>query len=378
MTGDLAYHILHITAGSDAGGVSRYIHDLTQALANDGHRATIAGRVGPWHGLFRGLSNVHWITCPCDGGPLDLWRSVRTIGRTLAGQRIDLIHAHYRKSAIIGRRLAKALNVPLLYTLHLPGLPMGLPWRYLSDFGDRTHAACQGSVQWLTQIARVKPDRIDLIPHGIDCSRYPMADQGTQLATRQKLGLPEQATIAAYVGRYDKPKNVDWILDLAEAAQKRQPSLHLVLQGGGPQEADLKRRAEQSSWRDRVTFLPYGDPMAVYQACDAVLLPSSLEGFALVTAEAMSVGRPAIRTDTGGAAEQIVTIDGVATGQRMPIDRTAFIQTAMQTLADRHRLAKMGQAAAGHVRQNLSFESQIRKTVELYRRIKRESPADRG
>lgn len=376
MSGEPVHHILHITAGSDAGGVSRYLHDLAQATGAMGHRITIAGRVGPWHDLFAS-DNIDWIDCPCDGGPLDGWRSVRMIRRRLAEQRISLIHAHYRKASLIGRSLARGWRIPLLFTLHMPGVPMGLPWRLLSDFGDRTHAISRQSADWLTQTVGLSRQRIEIIPHGVRPERFPLADESAQADARRTLALPAQATIAAFVGRYDHPKNADWILDLAQAACRHLPKLHLVMQGQGPQEPSLGQRAKTAPWRDRVTFLPYGDPLPLYRACDALLLPSAMEGFGLVAAEAMSAGRTVIRTATGGSDEQIVMLDGTPTGRATPIDKTAFIDQAIQTLADRAQLGRMGQAAARHVREHLSFDLQVQTTMALYQRLIHESGADR-
>ena len=44
--------ILHLLAGSDAGGLSRYVFDLCSALHAQGHRVAVAGERGAWHWLF--------------------------------------------------------------------------------------------------------------------------------------------------------------------------------------------------------------------------------------------------------------------------------------------------------------------------------------
>ncbi len=118
---------------------------------------------------------------------------------------------------------------------------------------------------------------------------------------------------------------------------------------------------------ERVHFLGHLDnPLAAYQAADALLLPSLREGFSLVCAEAMSVGTPVLRTNTSGAEELIV--DGV-TGRSVAIDHDAFIAGAIEFLLDRGKLAEMGRAAAKHVRENYPFERQVAQTVELYRKL---------
>ncbi len=66
--------ILHLTAGSDAGGVSRYIFDLCSAMSAAGHQVAVAGERGAWHDLFA-AAPFPWIDAPLKGGPLTLLRA---------------------------------------------------------------------------------------------------------------------------------------------------------------------------------------------------------------------------------------------------------------------------------------------------------------
>jgi UDP-glucose:(heptosyl)LPS alpha-1,3-glucosyltransferase len=108
------------------------------------------------------------------------------------------------------------------------------------------------------------------------------------------------------------------------------------------------------------------DPLPVYQASDALLLPSMREGFSLVTAEAMSVGVPVCRTRTAGSAELIV--EG-ATGRTTDIDRDAFVRGATEFLSDPAGLRRMSGTAAAHVRERFTFDRQLHQTIELYYRL---------
>ena len=45
--------VLHLTAGSDAGGVSRYLFDLCSAMHAQGHDVRIAGEHGAWRRFVR-------------------------------------------------------------------------------------------------------------------------------------------------------------------------------------------------------------------------------------------------------------------------------------------------------------------------------------
>ena len=331
-----------------------------------GHQVAIAGRRGPAHDIFQ-QAPWPWIDLPLDGGPLALWNSVRRLRRYLADHPVDLLHAHYRKAVHVGRWIQHTIPVPLLFTLHLSHLQNRAPWRrWFSDFGDHTHVASQQARQWLLRDARLPPEKISVIPHGIDPLRFPRADAHDRQKARQFLRIADNQCVAIYVGRLDYPKNVMWMLDLA-AQRKLLPNLQILLVGDGPEEARLRSRITADGLADRVRLLGHlDDPLPAYQAADALLLPSLREGFSLVTAEAMSVGIPVLRTRTSGTEELIR--EG-QTGISVPIDHDAFIAGCVEFLADRAHLAALGRHAADHVRSHFTFDRQLQQTLDLYRRL---------
>ena len=357
--------VLHLTASSDTGGTTRYIYDLCEAMRRRGHHVAVAGRKGTWQDLFN-QAQWQWIDVPLDGGPAALCRAVGRLKRYLDEHPVDLLHAHYRKAAIVGRRLARASGAPLLFTLHLSHIPMSTLWRWLSDFGDHTHAVSTEAARWLTDAAGLTPDHITVINNGIDTSRYLPATEHDRREARESFGLPPDATVAAYVGRLTDSKNPDWLIDLAAASSERLPGLHILVAGDGPLEPTMKLRIEQQRLADRIHLLGHRDPLAVYQAADALLLPSAIEGFGLVCAEAMAVGVPVLRTRTSGT--EALVVEG-ETGRSTPIDRRAFIDAATDFLSNRQELRRMGQHGIAHVADHLTAESQLERTLGLYRRM---------
>ena len=359
--------ILHVTNGSDAGGLSRYIYDLCMAMHEQGHSVAVAGQRGAWHWLFE-KAPFQWIDIPAKGGPLSLMRSASVLREYVGSHPVDILHTHYRRGTLISRRLQKQMlpevRLPILYTLHLSHIAIGWPQRVFSDFGDRTHVASEQARKWLIDEAHIDAARIKLIPHGIDPAAFPLADAATRAAARASLGLKADDRVGVFVGRLDYPKNVEWILDIAEASRQSLPQLRLLLAGEGPHEASLKSAITARGLSERVRLLGHREPLPIYQAADALLLPSLREGFSLVTAEAMSVGVPVLRTNTSGTGELIV--EGI-TGCSTPIDHDAFVAAAIKFLGDGDKLRTMGVAAAGHIREHLSFSLQLERTVAMYR-----------
>ncbi|MEM6334239.1 MAG: glycosyltransferase family 4 protein [Planctomycetota bacterium] len=356
-------NVLQVFKGSIHGGVSRHVAELAQGLIDRGHDTRHAGQRLNDHDRYAALE-PQWIEAPLDGGPAALFRSITTIDRALGSFRPDIIHAHHRKAALVGRRLAKRYRCPLIFTLHLTGIPTSGPRRWLSDLGDRTLAVSAQAKQWLIDEMRLAPGRIDVVPNGYDPAAFPQATAQDRAAARASLNLTPDQPVVAYVGRLEPPKNEAWLADLTAAAHAA--GLHAValIQGSGPGQATLTARAEQLAVPDAVRFVPYGDPRTVYAAADLFALPSAHEGFSLVCLEAMATGTPVLRTRTAGTEEMIVEH---TTGRAVPIDRDAFVAAGVEMLADRPALRRMGDAAAQHARTHLTLDRQVDRTLAVYR-----------
>jgi glycosyltransferase involved in cell wall biosynthesis len=357
--------ILHLTLGADAGGLSRYITDLSLALHNLGHQITVAGDTGAWQWLFDSMP-FPYITLPLKGGPFSFWKSVQALNTHLKDHPIDLIHTHYRRATLLGRKL-KCSN-PLLYTLHLSHLSLRFPRNLFSDFGDHTHVASPEARDWLINYAHLPPGRISMIPHGVDVARFAVPDEATKLAARHTFGFSAADRVAVYVGRLDQfhPKHVEWLVELVHVAREKIPILKLLLVGEGPQEMFLRQQIVRLKLGDRVILTGHLDPLQAYQSADALLLPSAREGFSLVCAEAMSVGVPCLRTQTSGTG---LLINENVTGRSVPVDHDAFIEAAIEFLSDPVALKQMGQNAAKLIREKFTFDQQLSATLDLYRSL---------
>jgi Glycosyltransferase len=81
----------------------------------------------------------------------------------------------------------------------------------------------------------------------------------------------------------------------------------LSLFGAGPQEQCLRRLAKLLGISHRVHFMGHSNnPMEIWKAHHALVLPSRYEGTPLVLMEAMLAGRPPISTAVAGAPELII------------------------------------------------------------------------
>jgi len=93
---------------------------------------------------------------------------------------------------------------------------------------------------------------------------------------------------------------VELLADAFLEAHRRDPRLHLVLAGGGPEEGLLRERLGELA-----TFLGWlsGDALARASAsADAFMFASTTETFGQVILEAQASGLPVVAVDRGGPA----------------------------------------------------------------------------
>ena len=110
----------------------------------------------------------------------------------------------------------------------------------------------------------------------------------------------------------------------------------MLIGGAGSHRAALERQVGELGLDKHVTFLgfvPDADLPRYYQAADVFVLPTrELEGFGLVTAEALACGTPVLGTPVGATPELLETLDpGLvfqdATAGAMEADLTASSST---------------------------------------------------
>jgi alpha-1,6-mannosyltransferase len=129
-------------------------------------------------------------------------------------------------------------------------------------------------------------------PLGVDAEIFSPARRTLDL--RAKLGLPENARLLAYAGRFSGEKNLDVLL---QAFARLGAPYHLLLIGG-----DRSARPTPN-----VTMLPYRrDSAELAQwlaSVDALVHAGTKETFGLVVLEAMACGRPVVGARAGAIPE---------------------------------------------------------------------------
>ncbi len=239
-------------------------------------------------------------------------------GRQLRALGIDLIHAHGPATmGVKAVRIARFAGIPLLFTYHTrvdeatEYVVRKSQWqRRLKGLMGKWHAwyfgQCEVIVaptEWvkndLIKMTRIPPSKCRVIPTGVDVELFASGDRR---AAREKYGLGEGKVVLS-VGRVAQEKNLETLLDAAEAIGRKRDDVTFVVAGKGPMLEPLKAEADRRGLGQRVRFLgfvPDGDLPSLYKAADAFVLPSTFETQGMALLEAMAAGLAVATADTGG------------------------------------------------------------------------------
>ena len=166
-------------------------------------------------------------------------------------------------------------------------------------------------------------------------------------ALRETYGIPAESFVFLFVGRLDRDKGLDELVQAFQSLAGEGFDVHLLLvgaeePGGKPLDAELRERMNRcdrihrsDGWQDDVR--PW------YVAADALVLPSYREGFPNVVLEAGAMGLPTIVTDVNGAREIIREGEN---GVIVPIgDEKALHQAMKRFVTDATAVQQMASAA---------------------------------
>ncbi len=169
---------------------------------------------------------------------------------------------------------------------------------FMADQMDEAHpGAC---------IRRLRP-----IPLMVDIERFPFV--ATTGDARARLGLAPERRILLTVRRLVARQGVQSLVKAMRSVVDHHPEALLLIAGKGYLEGEVAALLHHLRLEEHVRllgFVPEDDLPTYYQAADLFVLPSNeLEGFGLVTLEAMSSGTPVLATPVGANVDVVGSFD---------------------------------------------------------------------
>lgn len=212
-------------------------------------------------------------------------------------------------------------------------------------------------------MAKQLPLKSIIIGHGVDTSVF-------------KPGKPEvrpeiiQPNIICCAGRLREAKGQRFLLEVAAPILKKHDDWAVVFIGKFDAQSyrkQLETIVAENSVDKQVYFLPETpDIVSYYQAANAVIVPSSSEGFSLVCVEAMACGCNVLATRGVGVHNDIITEE--ETGYLFDVnDKNELRQLLDRMFAD--ELQCLGGNAQKAISENWSSEVEANNLIHLYQSV---------
>lgn len=141
---------------------------------------------------------------------------------------------------------------------------------------------------------------------GIDLGRFRYNPQSNRDELRQKFKLSKNRTVFLFVGRVDREKKLDLLLQAVH--QLKRPDIEVAIAGTGAAFAELKKLSASLELEDQVRFLGYipdNDLPDLLNCADIFVMPSQAELLSIASLEAMACGRPLLLADAVALPELV-------------------------------------------------------------------------
>ena len=287
---------------------------------------------------------------------------------------VDLARRHGCDSAFFGAAAPLGLIAPALRTAgvgHLVGATHGHETGWVALPGSRQLLQrIAGHLDVLTYISEYTRSRLEpalgrrtslaQLSPGVDVERFTPESDGAEVRRRYGLGA---APVVVCVSRLVARKGQDVLVDGWPRVLARHQDARLLLVGGGPDEASLRRAVSRLGLERSVVLTGAVAPEqlpAHYAAGDVFAMPCrtrraglDVEGLGMVFLEAAACGRPVVAGTSGGAPEAVR--EGV-TGHVVDPRSPGAVATAIAGLLDDPARARtMGAAGRAWVEQRWSW-----------------------
>lgn len=158
---------------------------------------------------------------------------------------------------------------------------------------------------------RIPSDKIALLPGAADHVQFRPSEDRMQI--RRDLGLSPDRTILFALRNLVPRMGLEHLIDAVSLLGEEGKDVLLLIGGAGPLRHALHDRIVQRHMVDRVRLVGFVQEEQLcryYQSADLVVMPTlELEGFGLVTVEALAAGAPVLGTPVGALPEILRRID---------------------------------------------------------------------
>lgn len=213
-----------------------------------------------------------------------------------------IVHQHVTSSSYIHPlRIARKYKVPIRIIHSHNTRDVGVIHNALHRLNKRLIRTCAThyfscsslAARWLYPKKQYDAGKFILINNGIDTKKFRF-DERLRGEKRRELGI-EGKVVIGHIGRFERQKNHDFLIDIFNAVHDRCDNAVLLLIGDGPLRNSIEEKVASLSLSSKVIFTGVrSDIPALLSAMDVFVMPSLYEGLPVVLVEAQASGLPCV------------------------------------------------------------------------------------
>ncbi|WP_078430860.1 glycosyltransferase family 1 protein [Alkalihalobacterium alkalinitrilicum] len=217
----------------------------------------------------------------------------------------QVVHSHINENSSFVLRAAKKAGVPCrIAHSHLSdlGLDLKLPFRVyarlaMKDNANHYFACSKQAGEWLFGKKITKSQQVKVLNNAVNVEEFQF-NENIRKKVREELNA-ENKLVIGHIGRFNKQKNHEYLIDIFKAVQDKQPDSVLVLVGDGHLRQQIEKKVNDLKLYSHVHFLGVREDIAnLMQGFDLFLFPSLFEGLPVVLVEAQAAGLNCVVSNT--------------------------------------------------------------------------------
>lgn len=217
-----------------------------------------------------------------------------------------IVHSHINENSSFVLRAAKKAGVKVrIAHSHLSdlGIDLKLPFRLYARFymkqNPTTYFACSKKAgEWLFGRRVSNDNKVKVLNNAVNVKEFKFNPE-VRNSLRKELGIGEDQLVIGHIGRFNKQKNHDYLIDIFQSVYKKTPNSILLLVGDGDLRTAVEEKVKNLGLSKNIKFLGVrGDISNLMNAIDLFLFPSLFEGLPVVLIEAQAAGLNCIVSDS--------------------------------------------------------------------------------
>lgn len=360
----------HLIHWDGPGGGPQAVINLARGFQQRGFEQVVIGGGRGRLAQFCAQAGIEWREVPIHHKATLIWGFCRLV-RVLKQVHPDILFVQGQWAGPVGALAAKWAGVPTVYIAQWPSFYTDwTPWRaFRNAWAEwipcrlaRWVVALTPSTHYQYLCRGWAPEaKLRMIPNLFSPEEIPTPEEIRE--TRARLGWTAEHVHVVSVGRLADQKRVDWLVRAWQRVAERCPQARLWIVGDGPEEAALKRLADELKLDASCRFLGAQPRGIAYLACaDLVVMTSMYEACSFVPLEAMACGRPIVLTAADGARDHVT--DGREGRLVAPGDIAGLAEAVIELVENPARRESLGAAGRQHLARLMS-EPVLDRYVEL-------------